>query len=61
MLHCCQLVLFSTPILDMVSASNNHERGQDPGAGGGGGLLSYISHIRICRPKGWGLWAVLVV
>ena len=25
-------MLFSTPILDMVSVSNNHERGQDPGA-----------------------------
>ena len=24
-------MLLSTPILDMVSVSNNHERGQDPG------------------------------
>ena len=48
-------MLFSTPILDMVSVSNNHERGQDPG------LLSYVSHIGICRPKGYCLWAVLVV
>ena len=24
-------MLFSTPILDMFSASNNHERSQDPG------------------------------
>ena len=31
---------------DMVSVSNNHERGQDPG------VLSYISHILICHPKG---------
>ena len=36
----------ATPILDMVSVSNNHERGQDPG------VLSYISHILICHPKG---------
>ena len=48
-------MLLSTPILDMVLVSNNHERGQDPG------LLSYISHILICHPKGYGLWAVLVV
>ena len=43
-------MLFSTPILDMVSVSHNHESGQDTGGGGGG--ISYISHIRICRPKG---------
>ena len=42
-------------MLDMVSVSDNHERGQDPG------LLSYVSHIGIYRPKGSaGLWAVLV-
>ena len=39
-------MLFSTPILEMVLVSNNHERGQDPG------VLSYISHILICHPKG---------
>ena len=39
-------MLFSTPILDMAM---------------GGGVLSYISHIRICRPKGYGIWAVWVV
>ena len=49
-------MLFSTSILDMAIVSNNHERGQDPG-----GVLSYISRIRIYRPKGYGLWAVLVV
>ena len=32
-------MLFSSPILDMVSVSNNHERGQDPG-----GTLLYKSY-----------------
>ena len=48
-------MLFSSPILDMVLVANKHERGQDPGG------ISYIIHILICRPKGYGLWAVLVV
>ena len=27
---------------------------------GGGGVLPYISYIGMCRPKGYGFWAVLV-
>ena len=50
-------MLFSTPILDMAIVSNNHERGQDRG-GGGGGEYSLISAV---YAKGCGLWAVLVV
>ena len=48
-------MLFSSPILDMVLVSNNHERCQDPG------VLSYIIYILICHPKGFALCALLVV
>ena len=30
------------------------------GPGGGGGLLRYISHIGMCRLKGYGFWDFLV-
>ena len=26
-----------------------------------GGLLHYITHIGMCRPKGYGVWIVLVL
>ena len=40
-------MLFSSPILDMASASNNHERGQDPGG------YSLISAVYVfAAPKG---------
>ena len=40
-------MLFSTPILDMAIVSNNHERGQDPG--GGGGTLLYQPYTYLVR------------
>ena len=43
-------MLFSTPILDMATVSNNHERGQDPGGGGGYSLISAV--YVFAAPKG---------
>ena len=38
-------------------AHSNERRGK---GGEGGGVLPYISHIGMCRPKGLGFCAVLV-
>ena len=31
-----------------------------PGEGGGGMVPPYVSHISMCRSKGYGFWAFLV-
>ena len=43
-------MLFSTPILDMASVSNNHARGQ---ARGGGGTLVYKSYTYLPPHMVW--------
>ena len=37
-----------------------HAGAQAALATGGGGVLPYIRYIGMCRPKGYGFWAVLV-
>ena len=47
-------MLFSTPILDLASVSNNHERGQDSGGGGGGGgTLLYKPYTYLPPQRVW--------
>ena len=38
-----------------------HFLGKGPGGGGGGTpLYKPLSHLGMCRPKGYGFWALLV-
>ena len=51
----CSLCLSSFPVAGTVPQLYSARKG-----GGGVGVLNYINHTDMCRPKGYGIWALLV-